>query len=269
MLPHSTGLQRSGLHRRRAEQNHDRRGQGNRRQPAANVRDELTAPEQLKIALGQKCRRHTRIVGCVSRRVSACRGAGGGGTSGRAPCRKGAIKRERVHCPVRSECAVSSVGEHHIDTVGVASSILAPRTIQKARGYGLFRWMRGPGKVANGGRNSSRKGVQMRWIRGPNEGTGFGPPSKAKMRANHRPMPARSPDLARQPADHHPLSIPSERCPPPNAHTGPRSLPSKAGKRCWVSWEPSAGLTRRHGLNRQFASSALPISVWDARGGRY
>src|SRR5450631_841742 len=53
------------------------------------------------------------------------------GLPGRAPCGKGATKRERVHSPVRSECAVSSVGEHHIDTVGVASSILAPRTIEK------------------------------------------------------------------------------------------------------------------------------------------
>ena len=173
MLPHSTGLQRSGLHRRRAEQNHDRRGQGNRRQPAANVRDELTAPEQLKIALGQKCHRHTRIVGCVSRRVSACRGAGGGGTSGRAPCRKGAIKRERVHCPVRSECAVSSVGEHHIDTVGVASSILAPRKFGKARNHGLFLWMKGTKKAAHEVLLMSQKRPFFRPVRGTTRGTDF------------------------------------------------------------------------------------------------
>jgi hypothetical protein len=64
----------------------------------------------------------------------------------------------------------------------------------------VFSCTRGPGKVATGGRNSSRKGVQMRWIRGPNEGTGFGLPSMPKMRAKHRAGLALSADLARQPA---------------------------------------------------------------------
>ena len=62
----------------------------------------------------------------------------------RAPT--GATLRKRVLHPVPRR-AVSSVGEHHIDTVGVASSILAPRTMKKARGYRLFLWMREQKKV--------------------------------------------------------------------------------------------------------------------------
>ncbi len=64
-------------------------------------------------------------------------------------------------------CAVSSVGEHHIDTVGVASSILAPRTISKARGYGLFLWARGSSKAAHRTRLQPRKGSENALFGGP------------------------------------------------------------------------------------------------------
>jgi hypothetical protein len=44
-------LQRAGLHRRRPEQNENRRRQRDGRDLTVDIRDELTAPGQLEIAL--------------------------------------------------------------------------------------------------------------------------------------------------------------------------------------------------------------------------
>src|ERR1035438_4753564 len=98
----------------------------------ADMGDELTAPTQLEIALGSERPRHPRRFGLRFTREFRVAGPSAAGKFGPAPCLTGPTKRERVQVPVPSECAVSSVGEHHIDTVGVVGSIPTPRTDRKS-----------------------------------------------------------------------------------------------------------------------------------------
>ena len=137
----------------------------------ADMGDELTAPTQLEMRWDQSA-----LASKLRTRFTQFRVAGpsAAGKFGPAPCLTGPTKRERVQVPVPSECAVSSVGEHHIDTVGVASSILAPRTIQKARGYGLFLSMRGTRKGGREARFRPRKRLIFQAVRGTTRGTDFG-----------------------------------------------------------------------------------------------
>jgi hypothetical protein len=83
----------------------------------------------------------------------------------------GANRRESVQHPVPFGCAVSSVGEHHIDTVGVASSILAPRTILKnPDSYQGFFVLEGTRKAAHKDLFSARVPLVENFREGDAEG---------------------------------------------------------------------------------------------------